>query len=145
NGYIDEATYEAEAKLPLKSVQNGDYPSFREQMPSRDYFTDEIRRQLSREFGHDEFFGGGLTIRATVDPEMQEQAADALRDALEEYDRGLGIWNGTGETIPPGKLTDEASWRGALWDLQVPRDIPGWYPAVVLELGDQDARIGIEG
>ncbi|RMC33710.1 penicillin-binding protein 1A [Paracoccus alkanivorans] len=146
NGYIDEATYEAEAKLPLKSVQNGDYPSFREQMPSRDYFTDEIRRQLSLEFGHDEFFGGGLTIRATIDPEMQEQAADALRDALEEYDRGLGVWNGTGETIPPGKLTDEASWRGALWDLQaVPRDIPGWYPAVVLELGDQDARIGIEG
>ncbi|RNF34257.1 penicillin-binding protein 1A [Paracoccus methylarcula] len=145
NGYIDEATYEAEAKLPLKSVQNGDYPSFREQMPSRDYFTDEIRRQLSREFGHDEFFGGGLTIRATIDPEMQDQAADALREALEKYDRGLGIWNGTGETIPPGKLANEASWRGALWDLQVPRDIPGWYPAVVLEQGEQDARIGIEG
>ncbi|SIS64053.1 penicillin-binding protein 1A [Paracoccus saliphilus] len=145
NGYIDEATYEAEAKLPLKSVQNGDYPSFREQMPTRDYFTDEIRRQLSREFGQEEFFGGGLTVRATVDPKMQDQAAGALREALEKYDRGLGIWNGTGETIPPEKLTDEASWRGALWDLRVPRDIPGWYPAVVLELGEQDARIGIEG
>lgn len=145
NGYIDEATYEAEAKLPLRTVQNGDYPPFREQMPRRDYFTDEIRRQLSRDFGHDEFYGGGLTIRATVDPQMQSQAADALRAALEKYDRDLGIWNGTGETIPAEQLTDEASWRGTLWELEVPRDIPGWHPAVVLELGEQDARIGIEG
>ncbi len=27
----------------------------------------------------------------------------------------------------------------------MPRDVPGWYPAVVLEVGEQDARIGIEG
>mgnify|MGYP000042896329 CR=1 FL=1 len=29
--------------------------------------------------------------------------------------------------------------------VDVPRDVPGWYPAVVLEVGEQDARIGIEG
>ena len=29
NGYISRATYEAESKLPLRTVQNGDYPSFR--------------------------------------------------------------------------------------------------------------------
>lgn len=145
NGYIDEATYRAEAGLPLRSVQNGDFPSFRSQMPSRDYFTDEIRRQLSREFGEEEFFGGGLTIRATVDPELQTAAADALREALEKYDRGRGIWRGTGEALPPEALRDEAAWRGALWEIRVPRDIPGWHPAVVLEVGDSAARIGIEG
>ena len=145
NGYLDRETYESEAKLPLKSVQNGDFPSFREQLPVRDYFTDEIRRQLSREFGQDEFFGGGLTIRATVDPDLQLSAAEALRQALEEYDRGRGIWRGTGETIPAEALVDEASWRAALFDIRVPRDIPGWHPAVVLEVGAQDARIGIEG
>ena len=48
NGYISRTTYEAQAKLPLRSVQNGDFPSFSSQMPTRDYFTDEIRRQLSR-------------------------------------------------------------------------------------------------
>ncbi|MBC9245530.1 penicillin-binding protein 1A [Paracoccus sp. 11-3] len=145
NGYIDEATYESEAKLPLRSVQNGDYPSFRGQLPPRDYFTDEIRRQLSREFGQEEFFGGGLTIRATVDPGLQSTAAHALQKALEQYDRGLGVWRGTGQTIPADKLTNEAAWRGALWELQLPRDIPDWSPAVVLEVGASDARIGIEG
>ncbi|MGR3553528.1 penicillin-binding protein 1A [Paracoccus sp. (in: a-proteobacteria)] len=145
NGYLDEATYQAEARLPLKSVQNGDYPDFREQMPTRDYFTDEIRRQLSREFGYDEFFGGGLTIRATVDPNLQAAAAEALREALEQYDRGRGLWHGTGKTIPEDQLQDEATWRGALFATRVPRDIPGWRPAVVLEVGASDARIGIEG
>ncbi|MCP4638117.1 MAG: penicillin-binding protein, partial [Methyloversatilis sp.] len=144
NGFIDEATYEAEAKLPLRSVQNGDYPSFRRALPPRDYFTDEIRRQLSLEFGQEEFFGGGLTIRATVDPDLQSEAASALQTALEDYDRNRGVWRGTGEVIEAGLLIDEASWRGALWDLRLPRDIPGWHPAVVLEVGASDARIGIE-
>ncbi len=145
NGFIDEATYEAEAMLPLRSVQNGDYPSFRRALPPRDYFTDEIRRQLSLEFGQEEFFGGGLTIRATVDPDLQSEAASALQTALEDYDRNRGVWRGTGEVIEAGLLTDEATWRGALWDLRLPRDIPGWHPAVVLEVGASDARIGIEG
>ena len=66
----------------------------------RDYFTDEIRRQLvTDEFGADQFFTGGLSVRATIDPEMQAAAALALRRALEEFDRSRGVWRGTGETI----------------------------------------------
>ena len=48
---------------------------FRNSLPPRDYFTDEIRRQLSQQFGEDEFFTGGLQIRATMDPELQKVAA----------------------------------------------------------------------
>lgn len=144
NGYLDEATFRREEALPLKTVQNGDFPSFRRQLPPRDYFTDEIRRQLSREFGEEEFFTGGLAIRATVEPQLQQIAAKALQDALEKYDRGIGIWRGTGVTIPAEDLGSEQSWRAALSKAEVPRDIAGWYPAVVLEIGTTDARIGIE-
>ena len=145
NGYLEEARYKAEAALPLKSVQNGDYASYRDSRPPRDYFTDEIRRQLSREFGEEEFFGGGLTIRATVEPQLQQVAAEALREALEDYDRGLGVWRGTGKTLAAEVLGDEAAWRKALFETELPRDIPGWYPAVVLALNETDARLGIEG
>ncbi|MBN2630627.1 MAG: PBP1A family penicillin-binding protein [Rhodobacteraceae bacterium] len=145
NGYLDQATYDAQKALPLKTVQNGDYPSYREAMPARDYFTDEIRRQLSGTFGEEEFFGGGLSIRATVDPELQAAAARALRRGLERYDRGLGVWRGTGKTIAVDQLTSEAAWRAALSEVEVPRDVADWFPAVVLELGDTSARIGIEG
>lgn len=145
NGYIDQATYDAERVLPLKSVQNGDYPAFRNSLPPRDYFTDEIRRQLSGNFGKEQFFGGGLAIRATVDPELQEAAAKAMRAGLEKYDRGMGIWRGTRKTIATDRLGSEADWRAALAETEVARDIEGWHPAVVLSLGDSSARIGIEG
>ncbi|WP_319823608.1 PBP1A family penicillin-binding protein [Thalassovita sp.] len=148
NGYIAAEVYEAEVKQPLRSVQNGDFDSFRTALPPRDYFTDEIRRQLSEEFGEGEFFTGGLTVRATIDPEMQVRAAAALRRGLEDYDRSRGIWEGTGLKLPPEALKSEATWREALAATEAPRDIEldgQWYPAVVLEIGKNDARIGIEG
>ena len=145
NGYITEAAYKSEAALPLRSVQNGDFPAFQQQLPPRDYFTDEIRRQLSREFGSEEFFSGGLAIRATVEPDLQALAARALQRALERYDRGRGVWRGTGQTIAADQLDSEEKWRAALASAQVPRDIVGWYPAVVLSLGANDAVLGIEG
>lgn len=143
NGYIDEATYLAEKELPLKSVQNGDFPAYRNILPPRDYFTDEIRRQLSGSFGEEEFFSGGLTIRATQDPELQQLAATALREGLEKYDRDQGVWRGTGQVLTPELM---GNWRDALSDLQgLPRDVEGWHVAVVLELGDETATLGIEG
>ena len=145
DGYITEAEAKAESDKPLLTVQNGDFPAFREALPPRDYFTDEIRRQLSGTFGEEEFFGGGLTIRATVDPELQAAAAKAMRAGLEKYDRGQGVWRGTRQSIPVEKLGSEADWRAALVDLTLPRDVEGWHAAVVLALGEDNARIGIEG
>ncbi|TWI36754.1 penicillin-binding protein 1A [Paracoccus sulfuroxidans] len=145
NNFITEAAFREAAEKPLLSVQDGDYPSWRRSMPPRDYFSDEIRRQLSVQFGEDEFFGGGLSIRATIEPDLQKVAARALQRALEQYDRGRGVWRGTRVKIDPAELDSEAKWREALSDAQVPRDIEGWHPAVVLSLGDADARIGIEG
>jgi penicillin-binding protein 1A len=145
NRYLDKAAYDEAIKEPLKTVLNGDYPSFRSNLPPRDYFTDEIRRQLSKSFGQEEFFGGGLTIRATEDPEMQLGASEALQDALEKFDRNQGVWRGTHKVLKPEELASEDQWRAALATQEVPRDVPGWLPAVVLEVGETSARIGIEG
>ena len=147
NGYITEVTYEVEREAELKSVQNGDFESFRNELPLRDYFTDEIRRQLSDDFGESEFFTGGLSVRATIDNEMQPIAATALQRQLESYDRSQGVWHGTGKTIPVDQLGDEATWREALSNIRIARDIRlenEWFPAVVLEVGQNEARLGIE-
>ena len=149
NGYISDAVYETERAAPVRSVQNGDFESFRTSLPPRSYFTDEIRRQLSVDFGEGEFFTGGFSVRATIDEEMQLIAEQALRRQLEKYDRGRGVYHGAYGPIPAEKLGDEASWREALGEVvEVPRDIVldgQWYPAVVLEVGANNARIGIEG
>ena len=148
NGHITRAEHDAARELPLLTVQSGDFPSPRENMPPRDYFTDEVRRQLSGTFGEEEFFAGGLAIRATIEPDMQVHASHALQRALEQYDRGLGRLRTTGQTIDTGLLNDPEKWRAALAELELARDITlgnRWYPAVVLEVSADRARMGIEG
>ncbi len=144
NGYLNEGEYKQALDAPLDSVQGGEIPSARQRIPPRDYFTDEIRRQLSHklEGGEEELFSGGLTIRATVDPGLQAVAATALRKGLEDFDRSHGVYLGPREVLPADALSD---WREALSYTRVPRDVEGWLPAVVLEVGDNSARIGVEG
>ena len=144
NGYLNEKEYHTELQMPLKSVQNGDFVSFKSSLPTRDYFTDEIRRQLSRNFGEEEFFTSGMTVRATLDPDMQGVAAIALQRALEAYDRKQGAWRGTGLKLGETQLRD---WRKALSELPMSRKIfldGQWFPAVVLGFKGKSAIIGIE-
>ncbi|MEM7296334.1 MAG: PBP1A family penicillin-binding protein, partial [Pseudomonadota bacterium] len=148
NGYLDRAAYDEAVATPLETVQSGDFNSFRKELPPRDYFTDEIRRQLSRDFGREDFFTGGYSVRATIDPEMQAAAAEALRRGLEKYDRSQGIWRPTGVSLPEDSLSQEGAWRAALAEADIARDIAlngPWLPAVVLDASGDVARIGIEG
>ena len=147
NGYITRAELETAQRAPLLTVQSGHYPPFKAALPPRDYFTDEIRRQLSVDFGEEEFFTQGFTVRATIDAEMQAVAAQALRAALERFDRGQGVWRGTGRTIPVDTLADPALWRAALAGADVARDIvleQPWRVGVVLDVADQTLTVGVE-
>ncbi|MEM9779056.1 MAG: penicillin-binding transpeptidase domain-containing protein, partial [Pseudomonadota bacterium] len=147
NNFITVEQYQAARESDLITVQSGDIPSARDALPARDYFTDEIRRQLAKNLpgGSEELFTGGLTVRATVDPGLQTTAAEALRKGLEKYDRDRGVYLGPIERLPEEVLDDPATWRPALANLRLPRDIVGWIPAVVLRSGEAEAEIGVEG
>lgn len=146
NGHISKEQYETAKAQPILSVQNGDFESYRKALPPRDYFTDEIRRQLSKNFGQDEFFEGGLSIRATIDPELQTQAAHALQNRLETLDRERGRWRGTGKTIDVAAL-DAGTWEEALGNVRVARDVTldsKWFVGVVDQIGDQSMSLMVE-
>ena len=146
NGYISREEMERAQGTSLETVQGGHIEPFRNSLPPRNYFTDQIRRQLSGDFGTDEFFSGGYSVRATMDENLQEVAERAFRRALESYDRSQGVWHGASDRIDPALLAaaDEAGWRDLLSDADIPRDVDGWHAAVVLSVGDSSARIGIE-
>ncbi|TVQ55691.1 MAG: PBP1A family penicillin-binding protein [Rhodobacteraceae bacterium] len=106
------------------------------------FFTEEIRRQLSRRLGDEKLFGGGLTIRATIDRDAQAIAERALQRALITFDRERRGWAG-----PVGRIEDvtEADWRDRFGEVDAPRRVAGWRRAVVLGVNDTGARIGVEG
>ncbi len=145
NGYIEASVAAAQAELPLETVQSGHARSLQSFLPARDYFTDEIRRQLSSSLGDDMLFTGGLAIRATMDPELQNTAARALRNGLETYDRKQEVYRGPLAQISVDALETEEAWRAALKEQSIPRDIDDWYPAVILSVDGKTASIGIEG
>lgn len=145
NGYVTLDEMEEAQATELETVQGGHIEAYRLTRPPRNYFTDEIRRQLSAEYGADEFFSGGFAVRSTMDESLQEVAEMSLRRALESFDRNLGTWRGATGTIDAAFLSEEVTWRQALAEADIARDVDGWFAAVVLEVGDTSARIGIEG
>ena len=144
NGYIDQSVGRIAKAAELKTVIGNELDRTSPELPPRSYFTDEIRRQLSDTFGENEFFTGGLVIRATIDRQLQLSAESALRKGLEKYDRSRGVWRGTEITLPADMLEREENWRTALENTPIPRDVDGWHVGVVLKVTDSTASLGIE-
>lgn len=148
NGYISREELDVALADTLLTVQNGDFPSYSSERQPRDYFTAAIVNEVEALFPDYEMNSAGLSIRATVDESLQAAARDALQRQLENYDRGIGRWRGTGLSLTTDLLDDEDTWRANLRIAPVIRTIAlenPWYPAVVLEVGDNQMRMGIEG
>ncbi len=89
-------------------------------------------------------YGGGLSIRTTLDREMQEYASRALREGLFAYSK-RGSYKG-----PLGITDPEGDWRAALEKSEAPKDFDDWKIGVVLavedgEEGGGEARVGLRG
>lgn len=100
------------------------------------YFVEDVRRELAARQGENALYAGGLSVRTSVDPHLQDIANSALRDGLIAYDRRHG-WRGA-----VTKLASADDWRAAL--AQVPRPVGAgdWQLAVVLGVTDGEAAIG---
>ncbi|MEO1457317.1 MAG: penicillin-binding protein 1A [Pseudomonadota bacterium] len=147
NGHLAWETAVASMERPLETVLERPAETVVASGPELGYFTSEVRRQVSGELGRKALFEGGLTVRATVDPHLQEMAGRALRRGLERYDRGQGTWRGPVATIEALSTAGAQAfdWRGALADVAAPRDVAGWHLAAVLSVDEEAAVIGIEG
>jgi penicillin-binding protein 1A len=104
---------------------------------SAEYFTEEVRRVLKAQFGEEELYGGGLSVRTTLVPKLQEYARRALMDGLIAYDRNEGF-RGPVATVDIGD-----DWGKAVFEIKPLSDVPEWQLAVVVSMGDNEAQIGM--
>ena len=133
NGYITDAERD-EAKgqsLDVKPRTSGS------QVYSAEYFTEEVRRQLGKLYGEAELYGGGLSVRTTLNPKLQEFARKALMDGLINYDHSYGFRG------PVASIDVSTDWGAAVNAVKPLNDVPEWTLAVVLEMGANEARIGL--
>jgi penicillin-binding protein 1A len=139
NGYITQDQWKAAAATPLGTIRYGSNEKFRQQ---GGYFMEEVRRELIKKFGQDvkdgpnSLYGGGLWVRTSMDPAMQDAAGQALRDGLTKFDGNRG-WTETGMKVDLSK-----DWAAQLDRAPVGVGYPDWLKAAVLSKGEFQATIG---
>ena len=102
-----------------------------------DYFAEEVRRELAVRYGEDQLYEGGLSVRTTVDPRLQEISDRVLRRGLEIYDRRHG-WRG-----PVARMETIFAWRDKLERIEPPPGTLERPLAVVLGVDETVAEIGL--
>ncbi len=107
------------------------------QLYSAEYFTEEVRRNLNTLYGEDQLYGGGLSVRTTLEPKLQEFARKALMDGLIQYDHGKGFRG------PVASVDLGDDWGTAVATVKPLRDVPEWTLAVVTSMDTNEAQIGI--
>jgi penicillin-binding protein 1A len=107
------------------------------QQYSAEYFTEEVRRSLNTLYGEDQLYGGGLSVRTTLEPRLQDFARRSLMDGLIEYDHGRGFRG------PVASIDLSGDWGQAVAAVKPLRDVPEWTLAVVLAMDTNEARIGL--
>jgi penicillin-binding protein 1A len=135
NGY---ATPE-EAKVAKAKPLTVNIRPFGTQISSADYFAEEVRRWLigRDDFGEKKLYEGGLSVRTTLDPRLQQYARHALVDGLVEFDRSKG-WRG-----PVQKIDVAGDWGVTLGAIDAPGDLAPWRLGVVLEVQKAKIIVGL--
>lgn len=134
NGYISSA----DAKAAQSEDLVGRGRPMGAQLQVAKYFAEEVRREVYGVYGEQSLYDGGLSIRTSLDLNLQKVAIQALRDGLEAYDSRHG-WRG------PVTEIDLADWQKNLDAVERPHDIEPWTLAVVLDVTGDSAEIGLEG
>ncbi len=98
-GYITEAEAADATAAELKRFSDGDFSlpaTFVFSRPSKGssefpFFSDWIEQTLVEDLGPDAVYRGGLTIRTTLDPELQEAARQAADERLENTEHPVDL------------------------------------------------------
>ncbi|WP_037073171.1 penicillin-binding protein 1A [Rhizobium leguminosarum] len=134
NGYVSQSDGEEAKKQPLGVTARTTGPS----LFASDYFAEAVRRQLIDQYGEKVLYEGGLSVRTSLDPQMQLAARKALQDGLVTYDERRGFHG------PIKQIDASGDWGKALADIPALADVPEWRLAVVLAVSDSNVDIGLQ-
>lgn len=134
NGFVERTEGEEAKKQPLgvNLRRSGSY------LFASDYFSEEVRRQLIERYGDKALYEGGLSVRTSLDPDMQIAARKVLQEALLTYDQRRGF------RAPVKKISMDGDWGVALAEVPALSDVPEWLLAVVLDASDDGVDIGLQ-
>ncbi|NNE58754.1 MAG: penicillin-binding protein 1A [Hellea sp.] len=106
-----------------------------EKFQAAGYFVEEARKEIAQMYGEDDLYKGGLSIRTTLDTNLQLLGSRALRNGLEAYDKRYGYRG------PLNHFDGFDDWKTRLDDYEGPADVKGWRVALVMEASEKEAKL----
>lgn len=132
--YITEDEAKIAKAAPLEVVERNN-----EFVKDAQYFSEEVRREISKDFGDDALYEGGLIVRTTLDPKLQSIATKIFQQEIKSYDLRHG-WRGAAANIEVDK-----DYQEKLSKVEMPKgDDATWEKAVVLSVKSDHATIETE-
>lgn len=131
DGYITEEEATKAKEQPLEVIDRN--PNI---VRDAQYFSEEVRREISSQYGDDALYEGGLFVRTTLNPRLQTIATKAFHKGLQAYDRRHG-WRGAITNIGlDGDVVE------ALNQVELPAGADeNWKAAVVTAIEEKTAQI----
>ena len=102
------------------------------------YFAEEVRRVLLEKYTEKNLYEGGMSVRTTLDPKMQAWTRKALADGLVRFDEAHGFRGAMNH------IDVSSDWGVPLAAIPALGDVKPWRLAVVLDVNDAGARIGLQ-
>ncbi|WP_040055828.1 penicillin-binding protein 1A [Candidatus Liberibacter americanus] len=132
NEYITNAQAAIAKSKELKVVNKNN----RIHLIGTEYFADEVKRKLVGFYGEKALYEDGLSVRTSLNPELQSYARLAMQNGLVNYDQKWGF---------RGPITHISlkNWESSLSSMPLLYDVPEWNIAVVLEVSNSNVTIGI--
>ena len=132
-GSVKTADAEKAKRLPL-GVTN---KSTSGHVFAAEYFAEEVRRDLYERYGEKKLYEGGLSVRTSLDTKLQVLARKTFTEGLVRFDerKAGAVLQQDRYCRRLGRQT-----RGS----EPLSDVTPWRLAVVLEVSDQSARIGLQ-
>lgn len=132
-GHIDADTYRTALAEDLVMRPRTGRAEFK-----AEYFAEEVRRRVARQYGTKALYEGGLSVRTSLEPRLQAIAERTLRDGLVAYDRRHG-WRGE-----IARMEIDEVWQKRLEAIKKPLGIPSWHLAAVHEVRADGAIVGLK-
>ncbi|WP_084399829.1 penicillin-binding protein 1A [Henriciella aquimarina] len=131
DGYITREEADAAREKPLKVKQRLRGPEY----AAATYFVQELRKELTDQYGEEALQRGGLSIRSTIDTRLQLAAQEALQTGLETYDRRHS-YRGPFAQIDPNQDVSEQ-----LEELTLPPGYGTWEAGMIRKIGNDGASL----
>lgn len=137
-GLITEQEFQSYSTFPIELAKRDEA-----EIVKADYFQEAVRRELIEVFGEEEFYGGGLFIKTSLDTRLQNICNEIFPKALLELDKKHG-WRGAIRNVVEvsSDPTNIKYWMEYLHAINNIEYIPdGWRLALVTQLTSNQTTI----